>query len=135
MQGSCYKLFSKALNWNAAKSACEGLGSKLVVINSQAEQQALTSKITASQWTWIGLYRNPKDKSRWLWVDGSPVTYTHWYKGEPNSLLEECAHMYPKVQGGKWNDRGCSVTFPYVCETKGMFCLTLNKNRLRAFPT
>ncbi|KAL9968112.1 hypothetical protein ACROYT_G026444 [Oculina patagonica] len=117
-QGSCYKFFSKALNWNAAKSACEALGSNLVVINSQTELQALTSKIPDALHTWIGFHRNPKDKSRWLWVDQSPVTYTHWYKGEPNSLSEECAEMYANRYGRKWNDAGCSATFSYVCETK-----------------
>ena len=116
MQGSCYKFSSKALNWNAAKSACKALGSDLVVINSQTELQALTSKV--SQTVWIGMQRDPKDKSRWLWVDGSRPTYTHWNTGEPNSINEECAEMYPKVHGWKWNDLGCQATFPYVCETR-----------------
>ena len=102
MQGSCYKFTSKALNWTAAKSPCEALGFDLVVINSQTELQALTSQLPESQRTLIGMHRDPKDKSRWLWVDGSRSTYTH--KGEPNSLQEECAEMYPKVHGWKWND-------------------------------
>jgi len=117
LQGSCYKFSSKALNWNAAKSACEALGSSLVVINSQTEQQALISQV--SQQAWIGMYRDPKDKSRWLWVDGSRPTYTHWYPGEPNNIYEECGLMYNNVHGGKWNDRGCSSQLPYVCETRG----------------
>ena len=119
MQGSCYKFSSGALNWNAAKSACEALGSNLVIINSQTELQALTSKV--SQTVWIGMHRDPKDKSRWLWVDGSRPTYTHWNTGEPNGLHEECAEMYPKQYGWKWNDGVCSTTYPYVCETRGMF--------------
>ena len=57
LQGSCYKFSSKALNWNAAKSACKALGSDLVVINSQTELQALTSKV--SQTVWIGMHRDP----------------------------------------------------------------------------
>ena len=117
LQGSCYKFSSKALNWNAAKSACEALGSDLVVINSQAELQAIGAKITKD--TWIGMHRDPKDKSRWLWVDGSRPTYTHWHKGEPNGLHEECAEMYPKPW--KWNDAPCRYTYRYVCETRGMF--------------
>ena len=122
MQNSCYKFSSKSLNWNAAKSACEALGSKLVVINSQTEQQALDSKIPDSQRTWIGLYRNPKDKSRWLWVDGSRPTYTYWLSGEPNNSggSEDCAEMFQKShKGHKWNDIPCAASFPYVCETKG----------------
>ncbi|KAJ7362200.1 hypothetical protein OS493_013298, partial [Desmophyllum pertusum] len=117
MQGSCYKFFSTALNWNASKSACKKLGSKLVVINSQAEQQALGSKIPDAQLTWIGLYRDPNNESRWLWVDGTRPTYTHWDTGEPNNVQEECTHMNPKVQGWKWNDLRCTGSLPYICET------------------
>jgi len=117
IQGSCYKISPKGLNWNAAKSACEALGSTLAMIKSQAEQQALGPKIT--QLTWIGLHRNPKDKSRWMWVDGSQATYTHWNQGEPNSVAEECGHMYTASHGWKWNDLGCSAPLHYVCEIKG----------------
>ena len=120
MQGSCYKFSTGTLNWNAAKSACEALGSKLVVVNSQAEQQALTSKITYDAGTWLGFHRNPRDKSRWLWVDGSRLTYTNWYSGEPNSLREECAEIYPKKHGWKWNDQSCSASsVRYICEISG----------------
>ena len=120
LQGSCYKFSSKALNWNAAKSACEALGSDLVVINSHTELQALTSQIPESQISWIGMHRDPKNKSHWLWVDGSRPTCTHWYTGEPNSLHEDCAEMYNKVNGWKWNDLRCSASLPYICETRGM---------------
>ena len=127
LQGSCYKFSSKALNWNAAKSACEVLRSSLVVINSQTKQQALTSKV--SQQVWIGMHRDPKDKSRWLWVDGSRPTYTNWNTGEPNNLHEECGMMYNKAHGWKWNDRGCSSQFPYICETRGTVCLHVTFGR------
>ena len=119
IQGSCYKFSAGTLNWNAAKAACEAFGSKLVSINSQAEQQALASKITYNQRTWIGFYRNPKDKSKWLWLDRSRSTYTNWNTGEPNSLGEECAEIYPKARGWKWNDQSCTSTFRYICEIKG----------------
>lgn len=124
MQGSCYKFFSKAKNWNAAKSACEALGTKLVVLNSLAENQAVGQTITGGQGTYIGLYRNPKDKSRWLWVDRSRGTYTHWNSGEPNNYQgnsEDCVHMLSKLTGYKWNDTPCNHVHnaPYVCETSG----------------
>ena len=38
------------LNWNAAKSARESLGSKLASINSAAEQQAVASLRTPNEW-------------------------------------------------------------------------------------
>ncbi|KAJ7389902.1 Low affinity immunoglobulin epsilon Fc [Desmophyllum pertusum] len=101
MQFSCYKFVSKALNWTAAKSACETLGSKLVVIKSQAEQQALGSKIPDTQFTWIGLYRDPKDKNRWLWVDGTSPNFTHWNTGEPIAMFRRSVHLcYKRCMDG-----------------------------------
>ena len=50
---------------------------------SQAEQQALTPKVSKS--VWIGLNRIPKNTSRWLWVDGTRALYSHWSHGEPNN--------------------------------------------------
>ena len=119
MQSSCYKFSSQTLNWYAAKSACEALGSSLVVINSQAEQQAFDAKVI--QASWLGLYRNPKDKSRWLWVDGSSLTYTSWYSGEPNNSggSEDCAEMFSTSLGWKWNDAPCTTSYRYICETNG----------------
>ena len=98
------------------------MGSTLATVKSQAEQQALTPKI--SQTVFIGLYRDPKDTSRWLWVDGTQASYTHWYKGEPNgrSSGENCAEMYPTSYAGRWNDMGCSGTRGYICEIEGI-CL------------
>ena len=123
LQGSCYKLFSTAKSWNAAKSACEALGAKLVVLNSLAENQAVGEKITGGQGTYIGLYRNPKDKSRWLRLDQSRTAYTHWDSREPNNHggKEDCVHMRSKSSGYKWNDLPCNNVYhiPYVCETSG----------------
>ena len=117
LQGSCYRVPSKSLSWTAAKSDCEAQGAKLAIVTSQAEQQALVSKI--SQNVWIGLGRDPNVHSRWLWVDGSIATYTHWSPGEPNDSggVEDCAHMFPPA--GKWNDLACSSSLKYLCETNG----------------
>ena len=91
--------------------------SKLAMVTSKAEQQALASNI--SQKVWIGLYRDPNDDLRWLWVDRSKATYTNWNPGEPNDAggVEDCAHMLPPA--GKWNDLACSGSLKYLCETSG----------------
>ena len=103
-------------SWNSAKSACEAMRSTLAMVKSQAEQQAVASII--SEKTWIGLQRDSKDNSPWLWVDGSNATYVNWADGKPdNSGGEEfCVQMFAK---GKWNDRRCSAAHSYLCETKG----------------
>ncbi|XP_078352243.1 low affinity immunoglobulin epsilon Fc receptor-like [Oculina patagonica] len=113
-QGRCYKFFSTKLEWFAAKSACEALGSELVIINSQAEQQGIRAII--KQKIWIGLSRDPKDRNSFLWVDGSRPGYTNWGAGEPNNHNggEDCTET-----GSTWNDLLCGETNPYVCETFG----------------
>ena len=117
IQDSCYLISSGKLDWNAAKSACEAMGSKLAMVKSQAEQQALAPKL--SQATWIGLRRNPNNKSRWMWVDGSQASYTNWNTGEPNNSggTEDCAHFVNPAGSSKWNDVRCSHQLFYVCET------------------
>ena len=119
IQDSCYKISSRTVSWNAAKSACEAMGSKLAMVKSQAEQQALAPKI--SQMTWIGLHRDPTHKSRWFWVDGSRASYTNWYTGEPNNAggKEDCVHFWPPAHSWKWNDFPCSNKLLYICETNG----------------
>ena len=76
------------------------MGSKLAMVTSQAEQQALASKI--SQDVWIGLHRDPNDHSRWMWVDGSRATYTHWRNREP-MIMEEmriARTCFPLLENG-----------------------------------
>ena len=103
-------------SWNSAKSACEAMRSTLAMVKSQAEQQAVASII--SQKTWIGLQRDSKDNSPWLWVDGSTATYFNWDNGKPDNAggKEFCVQM---VVSRKWNDRKCTADHYYLCETKG----------------
>lgn len=116
--GSCYKISSEKLVWISAKTACEALGSNLVILNSISEIQNVIGK--AAGFLWIGLQRDFKNKSRWLWVDGSEAFFTYWWSGEPNQANSEenCAVMTPYVR--KWNDIACTgETYNYICEIKG----------------
>ena len=53
---NCYRVYSKPLNWNQAKTSCESIGSNLVSILSVYDQ-AFVDIITADFSTpvWIGL--------------------------------------------------------------------------------
>ena len=94
------------------------------MLSSEVEQNVLAPDI--AHHTWIGLHRDPKNRSRWLWVDGSTAMYTNWDYGEPNNKTatgigsEDCGEIYPASMGnvrpGKWNDRICSDKRHYVCE-------------------
>ena len=123
--GGCFKVHSNPLDWNSAKSACEALGSSLAVPNSKAKSrefpQLLKSAGASKLYLWIGLYRDPKNERRWLWVDGSTAYFTFWYTGEPNNAgsNEDCVEMWPGKW--KWNDIACGYHFPYICEISGKY--------------
>ena len=120
LRDSCYRFSDKALAWREAQFHCEALGSNLAVVTSQAEQQALASNV--KHLTWIGLYRDPKSGSRWLWVDESLVAYTNWYTGEPNDSggAEDCVEfLFTPHHEVKWNDKNCNRPLRYVCEISG----------------
>ena len=85
------------------------------MLNSAAEIRTVLPKLASN--TWIGLHRDAKEKSRWLWVDGSLATFTNWNRGEPNNLNEHCGMIY-RVSG-KWNDAYCSSRIKYICEISG----------------
>lgn len=109
---SCYRFSYDKLEWSAAKSACEKLGSKLTVVNSEAEQKALVPKVPYA--SWIGLRRFP-----WVWVNGSRLSYSNWNDGEPNNWNneEECVEMNPS-SAGQWNDRNCNGQHYCICKKK-----------------
>ena len=124
--GGCFKVHYNPLNWTSAKSACEALGSSLAVLSSKAklrEFPQLLNSTGASTRLWIGLYRDPKNERRWLWVDGSTAYFTSWITGEPNNARsnEDCAEMWPGKWKWKWNDIACGYHFPYICEINGKY--------------
>ena len=108
LYGSCFKLFSSPLVWNAAKSACSRIGTRLPVLNSQGLKTNISS--------WIGLHRDPQSSSRWLWIDGSRAIYPNWDIGQPNNyrgLPEDCGNL---LRNGKLNGLTCNRSRPYFCE-------------------
>ena len=125
--GGCFKVHSNPLDWNSAKSACEALGSSLALPNSKAKSrefpQLLKSAGASKLYLWIGLYRDPKNERRWLWVDGSIVYITSWRTGEPNNVgsNEDCGAILMRSGESKWNDAPCYASLPYICEINGKY--------------
>ena len=123
--GGCFKVHSNPLDWNSAKSACEALGSSLALPNSKAKSREFLQLLNgagAGNELWIGLYRDPKNELRWLWVDGSTAYFTSWYTGEPNNAGNEDCVEFRKFSGKwKWNDKACGYRLPYICEINGKY--------------
>ena len=64
---------------------------------------------------WIGLNDLTKE-GKFLWADGSHVTYTNWASSQPDNRkdYENCVEI--AVHGGSWKDTSCGRQLPFICE-------------------
>ena len=64
---------------------------------------------------WIGLNDVTKE-GKFLWADGSHVTYTNWASNQPDNRkdYENCVEI--AVHGGSWKDTSCGRQLPFICE-------------------
>lgn len=119
-KGHHYQIFDGGLEWDAAKSYCEGQGGHLVTIGSKGEQEFIESMLKNQGQRnsyWIGGTRSMS--GRVSWIDGTPFNYTNWAKGQPDNPRERALMIYknanPKAPAhvlGTWNDLSSDGTFP-----------------------
>ncbi|MCB9685918.1 MAG: aryl-sulfate sulfotransferase [Alphaproteobacteria bacterium] len=102
------------LPWADARQVCQDLGGDLVFIHSELENRAV-AQLSAPGTYWVGL-TDTVTEGTFRWVDGTPATYTSWYRGEPNDAGgdEDCVSINYGGDG-KWNDYRCSGVQPFVC--------------------
>ncbi|XP_014906843.1 macrophage mannose receptor 1 [Poecilia latipinna] len=107
------------VDFHTAIMRCYAEKAMLVSILSKNEQAYVnsmvgTGKVAAA---WIGLRMFGIASGQYMWIDNSPLTYTHWAPGEPNNANgeEQCVQMN-RHQGG-WNDANCGrAGAGYVCK-------------------
>lgn len=96
-----------------SRSDCLQKGADLIVINSKEEQE-FTRKF--HRFMWIGL---EEIETRWIWVDGTPLTTSYWGPDEPNKALgqdENCVEVRFFEIPNTWNDRSCQDENNWICE-------------------
>ncbi len=125
--------------WSDARDACTALPNyDLVIINDASEQEWIhgTASSYGNRHWWLGLTDQdaPEEEepdSGWVWVDGTPMSYSNWSGGQPDDYesREDCAHMdldadetLGAERPGGWNDLPCaqSLWFDpvyFVCES------------------
>ncbi|XP_078676753.1 apolipoprotein(a)-like isoform X1 [Branchiostoma floridae x Branchiostoma belcheri] len=110
---SCFLVVRNYLTWQQASDDCVAKGGHLATIASYEDEtfiQGLTNY--DYQPYWIGLHDTGAE-GIFIWVDGTPLTYTSWNYGEPNNNGEEdCVQL----SGYNWNDASCFGTAQYICE-------------------
>ncbi|XP_055010163.1 macrophage mannose receptor 1 [Boleophthalmus pectinirostris] len=109
-------------NWSYARSWCKEQGGELAVIDSQYENDFVSSYLRDLQHpTWIGL-SDLLVENQYAWSDGvSPVLYTNWNEKEPNNAggAEHCVAMtHNHLVTGRWNDDACHKDQSFVCSRK-----------------
>nr|XP_015195917.1 PREDICTED: C-type lectin domain family 4 member A-like isoform X2 [Lepisosteus oculatus]XP_015195918.1 PREDICTED: C-type lectin domain family 4 member A-like isoform X2 [Lepisosteus oculatus]XP_015195919.1 PREDICTED: C-type lectin domain family 4 member A-like isoform X2 [Lepisosteus oculatus] len=122
---SCY-FFSTAedtMTWPESRINCSRMGSQLVIIETQLQQEFLTKRF-ANGYSWIGL-TDQTVEGDWRWEDGSPLTQSFWFTHEPDDWKvqdikgEDCAHLKPHTDPlNNWHDAPCTMKYPRICERK-----------------
>jgi hypothetical protein len=103
------------VTWEDAEKLAIQLGGHLVTINDAAESEWIVSTFGNENHVWIGLREESKKQSsasdtkserRFVCASGQPMTFTNWWRGEPNNAGdgEPYVNMYMHANG-TWNDR------------------------------
>ena len=119
----CYRRFTNPLAWTQAYVACKKVipRANLVSVPDSGTNNFITSLTPTSRSpTWIGAYRSG---NVFKWIGGKPMTYTHWYPGEPNNhggsqdrIMTYGQWYGGKNENGKWDDAGRNDKAAYMCE-------------------
>ena len=126
--GHAYKFFPEQLSWTEARTRCEALGGRLVIIDSAAENEFVARLIEAGGKVdaWIGI-TDEFEEGNWVSVDGQPLKFTNWIQGQPNNKQpgEHYGLVSNKILadgqrvGWEWSDQpNDSAQFApgYICE-------------------
>jgi surface protein len=112
--------------WSEAQTYAEQYGGNLVSINSQEENDFITSKTNGK--IWIGL-TDSDEEGVWKWSDDSEYDFSNWKSGEPNNSgngipCRPYGEDYVEIDNtGYWNDAPeyhCDErkTRPFIIEIK-----------------
>lgn len=98
---------SEGITWEDARAAAQSLGSgwDLVTIglaneNSFVENLLGTTNLADRSHFWMGA-TDTASEGTWVWVDGTPFSFTDWSGGEPNNSGNEDFLAYD-LRGGAW---------------------------------
>jgi hypothetical protein len=115
--GHCYLYFATKVPWDVALAACLGLEpqSRLATSTGQGENNLIAALAPLEIDVWMG-GNDLTVEMAWTWITGESMAYTNWRAGEPNDSGGEDCMVMEVDNGGTWDDRPCTLTYPYFCE-------------------
>jgi hypothetical protein len=113
--GKWYRVYLEKCRWTTARDKCTKLRGRLVTV-PDLETHEFIKKLANGRALWLGATET-RDKG-WVWVDGTPMTFTSWDKGEPNNHKTKHEDFLQIRPLGDWNDapNDCPDVSGYVCE-------------------
>nr|XP_042130538.1 C-type lectin domain family 4 member D [Peromyscus maniculatus bairdii] len=120
-QSNCYFPLNDNQTWSESERNCSGMGSHLVTINTEAEQNFLTGLLDKQFPYFLGL-TDENSEGLWQWVDQTPFNshMRFWHEGEPNNFMEEDCVVLINVQDKwAWNDFPCHSRASRICKLPG----------------
>ena len=108
-----YKRYPAA-SYGAADSQCKSDGSFLAIPRSEAENDFFAS-LLPNEDIWIGI-NDIEQEGSFVGVDGSNISYTNWYGGQPNGGTgQNGVEIWNTESIGVWNDREVSDPNMFIC--------------------
>ncbi|VDI39716.1 Hypothetical predicted protein [Mytilus galloprovincialis] len=121
---STYCIIEEHEEWAKANESCQGLGGKLVELETQEENEFIKNVvITISSGVngyWIGGYNFNNDNDlEWLSKPNQPMPITDWNMQtypQPDGLLTQPCVMIWRSFDFRWGDHHCTTQLSYICE-------------------
>ncbi|XP_033763786.1 C-type mannose receptor 2-like isoform X2 [Pecten maximus] len=140
----CITFVSTKRSWNDANHACRSQGGLLVQITDRHMQDFVFEVLTSEHWADTGVWIGATDddtEGRWIWSDGSNITYSNWHPGEgpvhhgflfSSAALEDCGIMRVD-DNGRWHDYSCGnllFRHSYMCQYQKTPSLTISSTTM-----
>ena len=113
-----YRFYTAGIPYALAERYCEELGGNLVKIESEEKNNVIAQKVKELNKTFYIGASDEKEEGKFVWRDGSAVTYTNWSQNEPNNAADCGGENYVQMYAnGKWNDYiGQNVDIGFIGE-------------------
>ena len=113
-----YRFYTAGIPYALAERYCKELGGNLVKIESEEKNNVIAQKVKELNKTFYIGASDEKEEGKFVWRDGSAVTYTNWSQDEPNNAAECGGENYVQMYAnGKWNDyTGQNVDVGFIGE-------------------
>ena len=113
-----YRFYTAGIPYALAERYCEELGGNLVKIESEEKNNVIAQKVKELNKTFYIGASDEKEEGKFVWRDGSAVTYTSWSQNEPNNAADCGGENYVQMYAnGKWNDyTGQNVDVGFIGE-------------------